>query len=113
MQVAGQVGIERGRVLRKAQEVINGERQDMYGNAEDSFRDIGALWSWYLGMEVKARDVAMMMVLFKLAREKHQWKRDNVVDACGYLGLYEDIMESGKSGAIERMKAVVKGVSEA
>lgn len=108
MQAAGQVGIERGRVLRKAQEVINGERQDVYGNPEDSFEDIGKVWGWYLGRNVSAKDVAMMMVLFKLAREKHQGKRDNIVDACGYLGLYGDLQEG-----VWRMKAVMEGVSEA
>ena len=83
----------RGAVLAEAGKVINGERQDAYGNPEDSFAEIGTLWGWYLGRPLSPSDVAMMMVLLKFAREKNQRKRDNVVDACGYLALYADIVD--------------------
>ena len=39
---------KRGHILQKAHEIINGERQDSYGNPEDSFRLIGEYWSNYL-----------------------------------------------------------------
>lgn len=40
-------------------------------------------------------DTAMMMTLMKIAREKGgAGKSDNIVDACGYLGLYEDMREN-------------------
>lgn len=83
----------RGAVLAEAGRVINGERQDAYGNPEDSFTDIADLWGWYLGRPLLPSDVAMMMALLKFAREKHQHKRDNIVDACGYLALYADIVD--------------------
>lgn len=83
----------RGAVLSEAGQVINGERQDAYGNPEDSFTDIADLWGWYLGRPLLPSDVAIMMALLKFAREKHQHKRDNVVDACGYLALYADIVD--------------------
>lgn len=87
---------KRGRVLLKAVEIINGERQDSYGNPEDTFECIAALWGWWLcdkmREEITAQDVAMMMALLKFAREKNgAGKTDNIVDACGYLGLYEDM----------------------
>ncbi len=86
----------RGRVLLKAVEIINGERQDSYGDPEDSFEEIAWVWNWWLGDHLQAnltaQDVAMMMALMKIAREKNgAGKADNVVDACGYLGLYEDM----------------------
>lgn len=101
----------RGSVLREAEKVINGERQDVYGSPEDSFKLISEYWNTYL-IEVQKKvltkhgfnpsdyklvdlldksDVAMMMVLFKIAREANQHKRDNVVDAAGYLGIYGDM----------------------
>ena len=87
---------QRGRVLLKAVEIINGERQDTYGNPEDTFEEIAWVWNWWLGDHLQAnltaKDVAMMMALMKIAREKNgAGKTDNVVDACGYLGLYEDM----------------------
>ena len=87
---------ERGHVLLRAIEVINGERQQQYGNPEDTFEAIAALWGWWLcdkmRDEITAQDVAMMMCLMKIGREKNgAGKADNIVDACGYLGLYEDM----------------------
>lgn len=83
----------RGAVLPEAWQVINGDRQDAYGNPEDSFAGIAVLWGWYLGRALSPSDVAMMMALLKFARERNQHKRDNVVDACGYLALYQDIVD--------------------
>lgn len=89
----------RGRVLQRAIDVINGERQQQYGNSEDTFGEIAELWNWWLDSDnapITAADVAMMMCLMKIAREKNgAGKTDNIVDACGYLGLYEDIMRGG------------------
>ena len=86
----------RGSVLQEAITTINGERQDVYGRLEDSFRHIADYWNVYLGGEavgikIDAQDVAMMMTLFKVAREANQHKRDNIVDAAGYLGIYADM----------------------
>ena len=90
---------ERGSILDEAKEVINGERQDVYGSPEDSFALIASYWSIYLGRDVSERDVAMMMTLFKLARQSHQHKRDNLVDAAGYLGILGDMCEDGQNMA--------------
>ena len=87
---------ERGSILDEAKEVINGERQNHYGDPEDSFALIAEYWSIYLEKNITPQDVAMMMVLFKLARESHQHKRDNLVDAAGYLGILGDMCEEGQ-----------------
>jgi Domain of unknown function (DUF6378) len=89
----------RGTILAEAEKVINGERQDVYGSPEDSFGLIAYYWNIYLNSkgvikedsEIIKSDIAMMMVLFKIAREANQHKRDNVVDAAGYLGIYGDM----------------------
>ena len=83
--------MERGTVLDKAKEVINGERQDVYGAPEDSFQVIADFWSTYLCMKLTSKDIALMMTLFKIAREQHQHKEDNLVDAAGYLGIAGDM----------------------
>ena len=87
---------ERGSILDEAKGIINGERQDVYGSPEDSFALIAEYWSSYLEKTVVSGDVAMMMVLFKLARESHQHKRDNLVDAAGYLGILGDMCGDGQ-----------------
>ena len=80
---------ERGRAIcEEALKTINGERQDQYGNPEDAFFRIACLWSSYLGREVEGSDVANMMILLKMAREKEgKGKKDNYVDLIGYAAL--------------------------
>lgn len=82
--------------------MINGERQDVYGNPEDSFSLIADYWSVYLDSlgfikteekSLSGSNVAIMMTLFKIAREANQHKRDNVRDASGYLGIYADMYD--------------------
>ncbi|MCD2099574.1 DUF6378 domain-containing protein [Rhodococcus qingshengii] len=85
-------------VLDEAKSIVAGARATEYGEgAENSLPRIAAYWSTYLGRELSARDAANMMVLLKMARESHKPKRDNHVDAIGYLALAEqcDGSESG------------------
>lgn len=60
------------------------ERAEMYGSPEDSFERIGKMWAAYRGEEYTPKDVAIMMILMKVAREAFQHKRDNFVDIIGY-----------------------------
>ena len=83
----------RGKILDEAKEVINGERQDQYGNPEDSFKGIAGRWGRYLGLEITPVQVAHMMVEFKLERECHNPKRDNLRDAAGYLEIKADLLK--------------------
>lgn len=77
--------------LKKADSCINGERQDQYGNPECSFSLIAMYWSAYIGVTLKAPDIAILMALFKIARMSGQkWHPDNAVDACGYLAILND-----------------------
>jgi len=84
--------MERGKILDKAKAIINGERLNQYGKPEDSFTLIAELWSTYLVASISEIDVALMMVLFKIARHTHQGKEDNLVDAAGYLGIAGDLL---------------------
>lgn len=92
---------KRGQVLLDAHDIINGERQNVYGSPEDSFELIAGYWNVYMrsicaedhNLDLTGTDAAMMMALFKIAREANQHKRDNIVDAAGYLGIYGDMQE--------------------
>jgi hypothetical protein len=90
---------ERGHILKKAHAIINGERQDAYGNPEDCFEIIAEYWTTYLkanGLMVKIspKDVPKMLALMKIARMSGQkFNLDNYIDGAGYLGLAADIAE--------------------
>lgn len=84
-------------VLQEAEEVINGQRRTDYGSAKVSFERIAGLFSSYLGISIDAHDVAMLMVLLKVARSKQgilnngEPQRDSLVDIAGYAGCSEKI----------------------
>ena len=85
--------------LEEAAKIINGNRQKDYGTPEDSFQRIADYWNAYLchnaitdvEHSLYAKDVAMMMVLFKIAREEHSHKHDNLVDICGYTAILDNM----------------------
>ena len=71
-------------VLKQAAKIIQGERQEDYGSAEDSFALIAEYWCTYLNdkpgnacTHISGHDVAMMMILLKVARTKGKKKQDN------------------------------------
>lgn len=86
--------------LLEAQRLVNGDRQADYGSPADNYRDIAAVWSGILGQPVTARQAALMMVGLKLAREAHKPKRDNIVDAHGYLLVYSHITVREPNGGV-------------
>lgn len=84
----------RARVLDKARDIVNGEREGQYGSPEDSFKTIADLWSAYLHKEVTPCDVAQMMILLKIARcRTGVYKDDNYIDICGYAACAAEIAE--------------------
>lgn len=83
---------QNGGTLLEAHNLINGDRQNEYGLPGDSFRRIAKYWSAYLGTELDGHDVACLMALLKLARESYRRKKDNLLDAAGYIGLAGDMM---------------------
>lgn len=79
-------------ILDEARQITDGSRSEDYGNPEDNFQKIADYWHVYIqhvninrGIQIGPKDVAAMMVLMKLAREDFRHKRDNLVDAVGYL----------------------------
>lgn len=89
--------MNRSEILKTADGLINGERQDHYGSPYDSFQRIGDLWTVYLKNEVVITpvDAANMMALMKIARLANGPRLDSFVDACGYLALAGEMGTDG------------------
>jgi hypothetical protein len=74
--------------LAKAISLIDGDRDASHGDRKENFAMIAALWSTYLGTEVKPHQVCWCMVLVKAARESNgTHSLDNAIDAAGYAAL--------------------------
>ena len=87
--------VTRSDLIVKAEDVINGDRHSTYGDARESFETIAKLWSAYLSVDVTAEQVAAMMVLMKISRQRKSKHMDNWVDIIGYAALGGEI-EGGK-----------------
>lgn len=80
-------------LMAEAWGLTTGDRNAQYGRAEDVFEEYAMAWTAVLrarlkpGEAVSAADVAIMMTMLKILRETRVAKRDNVVDAHGYLSL--------------------------
>jgi hypothetical protein len=81
-------------ILEEAQSIIYGDREKTYGHPAKNLNNIAKYWSVYLDKKVTAQDVAIMMVLLKIARIMNQSDhRDSLVDSAGYLALVERLKE--------------------
>ncbi|ACE79982.1 hypothetical protein Pukovnik_56 [Mycobacterium phage Pukovnik] len=77
-------------ILTKAEEIINGQRAQDYGDAKENHIRIAKLWEAYTGVEFEPEDVAVMMILLKIARfMENGYHEDTVVDIAGYAGVLE------------------------
>jgi len=57
-------------VCRRAADLVSSDRAEQHGDALDTHTNIAALWSAYLSAPITPCDVALMMVLLKIARTK-------------------------------------------
>ena len=57
-------------LLKKASELVNGDRQVDYGDKLINHVNIANLWSAYTNFQINPHDVAVMMCLLKIARLK-------------------------------------------
>ena len=77
--------MNRANCLKKADECVNGKREQDYGSPESNFSIIARLWSAYYGVPFSPTDVAMMMALLKIARiQTGTATEDSFVDLAGY-----------------------------
>lgn len=85
-------------ILDRAGEIVGGHRVTEYGEPEDNFSVIARLWSAYLGTDISAQDVAMMMVLFKTGRIKSGTAtEDSFIDIAGYAACGGEIASGEKA----------------
>ena len=84
--------MERHEVLHQAGELIDGSRQDSYGDPADSFGRAAQIWSAILGIEVSPAQVAMCLAGVKLSRLAHTHDHlDSWVDLAGYAALGAEV----------------------
>lgn len=71
--------------------LVEGDRQEQYGSYDENLSRIAALWSSYIGTDITAMDVSLMMVLLKISRCKAGYARDNAVDGVAYFLMHDSL----------------------
>ena len=85
------IDIELNNILKEADIITSGERGVDYGDAKESFEYISELASMLNRRTISSEEVINVLIAVKLCREAYKHKRDNLVDACGYLRLLSKI----------------------
>lgn len=90
-------------IALRAAELVGGDRQASHGDKVENHQNIAALWNAYLGWRLPegamltALDVALMMVLLKVARTKAgSHNADDYTDAAGYSCVAGEIAERSR-----------------
>lgn len=91
-EVKQQEPINRKDTLEKALEIIQGDRHNEYGPAQDHFKEAAIVWSLLLKQEVTSAQVILCLAALKLVRlstkNNHQ---DSWVDLAGYAALGNEV----------------------
>ena len=76
-------------ILEEADNIAGEDRSRDYGHPYLNHQRIAAIWNIQLGdilnSPITPRQVALMMIGVKLAREYYTRKRDNLIDIAGYV----------------------------
>ena len=81
-------------ILKEAEKLVGGDRQEDYGDKLTNHENIANFWSAYLDFNVTPHDVAICMALVKIARLKHAHKKDSYVDLAAYAAIAGEIDET-------------------
>lgn len=83
---------ERSAILKDADALITGPRQEEYGSPSVNFQRIADMWViLFPEREWTPGDVARAMAAVKLARSAQSFSRDTAVDLAGYAAIYGEL----------------------
>jgi hypothetical protein len=88
--------MDRFKILEEATRLTATDRQEKYGTPYNNHRRIANLWSAYMDQEITPEQVAVMMVLMKIARSMQEHHPDNYVDGTAYFAIAGELAEIKK-----------------
>ena len=84
-------------ILEETINIVTGQRQEDYGDKVVNHRNIAELWSAYLDTDIAPHDVAICMLLVKVARLKNRKTKDCYVDMAVYASIAGEINDTDAS----------------
>lgn len=80
-----QIEIIGGSILEEADRLVSVDRGNDYGHPRDDYGRTVRAFNALTGHDLTPEQGILFMVCVKLSRQQHKQKRDNLVDAAGYL----------------------------
>ena len=84
-------------ILEQTIRIVTGQRQQDYGDKVINHQNIADLWSSYLNKKISPHDVAICMLLVKVARLKNRKTKDCYVDMAGDAAIAGEINDTDTS----------------
>ena len=84
-------------ILEETIRIVTGQRQEDYGDKVINHKNIADLWSSYLNKKISPHDVAICMLLVKVARLKNRKTKDCYIDMAGYAAIAGEINDTDTS----------------
>lgn len=85
-----------GNILEQANDIINNrseEKERQYGPMSEGFERAAMIASGMSGKQWNAHDMFVAMVALKFSRQSYNFKEDNLLDACSYLGAWQNYID--------------------
>ena len=84
--------MKRTGILRTAELMVTGKREEDYGTPEDNFRKIADLWNIAFDANFSPEDISLAMILLKVARQTTgTGSNDTWIDIAGYAACGVEI----------------------
>ncbi len=83
-------------ILLEANKIINErsqEKERMYGPMQECMQRCADIASLITQKEITSRDVHIVMIAMKFAREAYSHKEDNLLDAAAYIASLNELEE--------------------
>jgi len=88
----------RTEVLREANSLVNGQRQEEYGTPmKNMTRIMSMVQQVFPERQWKPSDIPLFLLLVKIARAAEGYKWDTAVDLAGYASLWAEVSEEEKN----------------
>lgn len=85
-----------GEITQEASEIVSEDRPETHGDARENHQHTADLWSAFLGTDIEAWEVAIMMTMVKASRAKVGGiDRDHFRDIAGYADIAYACAEKG------------------
>ena len=74
-------------VLLEADKIVNGDRNEQYGDPNIAFNEYSEILKTTFGIDLTPSEICKVQMAIKLGRMKYKYKKDSIVDLCGYCEI--------------------------